>query len=407
MEKSEFYREARDDVPGPLAGVRVLEITSTWAGPMCGAVLADLGADVIKVEIPTGDVARYLMMIPGTEVSVMHATVNRNKRSLAMDMTAAAGGEVLLELAKTCDIVLENFRVGVLDRHGLGYEDVRAVKPDIVYVSITGWGQFGPDHDSAGYDPLAQATSGYMSVNGDATSPPTKSGSYLADDLGGLHGAIGALGALRHRDATGEGQYVDVSLLDSMLYQTNGLPTLGTIGVQPDRWGNEFGFAVPANVYECSDGPVYAGVLLDAHWASLAEIIGQPELAEHESFATRDARAANRDVCNLMLGGWLAERTREEAIAVMREHGLPAARVQTFAEVVADPHILERDMIQPTVQADGETMSIVGPAAKFSRTPTTVRSAAPALGAHNDEVLGELGLDAATIARLRSTGVLV
>ena len=407
MDKDEFYREARDDLPGPLAGVRVLEITSTWAGPMCGAVLADLGADVIKVEIPTGDVARFLVMIPGTDVSVMHATVNRNKRSLALDMTADAGREVLLELAATSDIVLENFRAGTLDRHGLGYEHIRAVKPDIVYVSITGWGQFGPDHDAAGYDPLAQATSGYMTVNGDPTSPPTKSGSFLADDLGGLHGAIGTIAALRHRDQTGEGQYVDVSLLDSMLYQTNGLPTLGTIGVQPDRWGNEFGFAVPANVYECTDGPVYAGVLLDAHWQSLAEIIGQPELADHESFATRDARAANRDVCNMMLGGWLAERTREEAITVLREHGLPAARVQTFAEVVADPHIVERDMIQPTVQADGETMSIVGPAVKFSRTPTTVRTAAPGLGQHNDEVLGQLGLDAEAIARLRESGTLV
>lgn len=407
MDKSEFYREARDDLTGPLAGVRVLEITSTWAGPMSGAVLADLGADVIKVEIPTGDVARFLMMIPGTDVSVMHATVNRNKRSLAMDMTADEGRELLLELSATSDILIENFRSGTLNRHGLGYEHVRVVKPDIVYVSITGWGQFGPDHEAAGYDPLAQATSGYMTVNGDATSPPTKSGSYLADDLGGLHGAIGAIAALRHRDQTGEGQYVDISLLDSMLYQTNGLPTLGTIDVQPDRWGNEFGFAVPANVYECSDGPVYAGVLLDAHWQSLAELLGQPELADHESFSTRDARAMNRDVCNLMLGGWLAERTRDEAMTVLREHGLPVARVQTFAEVVADPHIIERDMIQPTVQSDGVTMSIVGPAAKFSRTPTTVRTAAPGLGEHNDEVLTELGLDSEAVARLRESGVVV
>jgi len=157
VRKDEFFKDARDDLTGPLAGVRILEITSTWAGPMCGMVLADLGADVIKVEITAGDVARFLIPMPGSEVACMHATVNRNKRSLAIDMTTDDGRQVLLDIAAESDILLENFRAGALSRHGLGYEDVKAVKPDIVYVSITGWGQFGPEHDAAGYDPLAQA----------------------------------------------------------------------------------------------------------------------------------------------------------------------------------------------------------------------------------------------------------
>ena len=303
MHKHEFFENAREDLTGPLAGVSVLEVTSTWAGPMCGVVLADLGADVIKVEIPSGDVARSIIPIPDSEISVMHATVNRNKRSLAIDMTRPEGRQVLLDLAAEVDIVVENFKSGVLARHGLGYDDLTAVKPDIVYVSVTGWGQFGPDHEAAGYDPLAQATSGFMTINGSPDGPPTKAGSFLADDLGGLHGAIGAIAALRHRDQTGEGQYVDIALLDAMLYQTDGMPTLGSIGVQPARWGNEFGFAVPADVYDCADGPVYAGVLLDDHWKRLAVILGQPELAENEAFATVEGRAQNRDVCNMLLGG--------------------------------------------------------------------------------------------------------
>ncbi len=406
MRKDEFFEDARDDLTGPLAGVKVLEITSTWAGPMCGVVLADLGAEVVKVEIPTGDVARSIMAIPDSEVSVMHATVNRNKRSLAIDMTSPEGKQILLDLAADSDILLENFKSGVLARHGLGYADITTVKPDIVYVSVTGWGQFGPNHEAAGYDPLAQATSGYMTVNGSPDGPPTKSGSFLADDLGGLHGAIGAMAALRHRDQTGEGQYVDIALLDAMLYQTDGMPTLGAIGVQPDRWGNEFGFAVPADVYECTDGPVYCGVLLDDHWKRLAVIIGQPELAENEAFVNVEGRAQNRDVCNMLLGSWLGERTRDDAIDQLRDVGLAIAKVQTFVDVVEDEHVLARDMLQPVTHHDGTTVPIVGPAWKFSRTPVKIRTPAPALGEDTDAILEHLGLTEEQVAGLRDAGII-
>ena len=405
MHKHEFFENAREDLTGPLAGVSVLEVTSTWAGPMCGVVLADLGADVIKVEIPSGDVARSIIPIPDSEISVMHATVNRNKRSLAIDMTRPEGRQVLLDLAAEVDIVVENFKSGVLARHGLGYDDLTAVKPDIIYVSVTGWGQFGPDHEAAGYDPLAQATSGFMTINGSPDGPPTKAGSFLADDLGGLHGAIGAIAALRHRDQTGEGQYVDIALLDAMLYQTDGMPTLGSIGVQPARWGNEFGFAVPADVYDCADGPVYAGVLLDDHWKRLAVILGQPELAENEAFATVDGRAQNRDVCNMLLGGWLAERTRDEAIEVLRDAGLAIAKVQSFVDVVEDAHVQARDMLQSVTHHDGTTVLIVGPSWKFSRTPVKIRTAAPALGQDTDAILSEVGLTDDQVAGLRDAGI--
>jgi len=407
MQKSEFYRDARTDLTGPLAGVRVLEATTTWAGPMCCAVLADFGADVIKVEIPSGDVSRQIQpYLPETEIGFMHATVNRNKRALSLDVRREPGRDIFLKLAAEADIVVENFKAGTMAGYGLGYADIRAIKSDIVYVSITGWGQFGPDHEAAGYDPLAQASSGFMSVTGAPDGPPTKAGTYLADDLGGLHGAMGAMAALRHRDQTGEGQHVDVALQDALLFQSNGLPTLGAMGVEPDRTGNEFGAAVPATVFDCLDGAVFAGVLLDHHWRLLAPIIGEPDLAEHESFATREERIANRELCNALLGGWLASRTRAEAVNTLRAAGLPIAPVNTYPEAAADPHVRERDMLQDTLMPDGSMAPITGPAVKFSRTPTRVRTGAPQIGEHNQDILTAIGLDAATQQALTESGVI-
>ena len=407
MKKTDFYLNSRTDLTGPLAGIRVLEATTTWAGPMCAAVLGDFGADVVKVEIPTGDISRYVLpKLPESDVTVMHATVNRNKRALSVDVRTEQGREIFLKLGAQADVVVENFKAGTMEGYGLGYAHLAEIKPDIVYVSITGWGQFGPNHEAAAYDPLAQASSGFMSVTGTPDGPPTKAGTYLADDLGGLHGALGAMAALRHRDQTGEGQHVDVSLQDALLFQSNGLPTLGAMGVEPERTGNQFGAAAPASVFDCSDGPVYTGVLLDTHWRALAPLIGEPDLAEHVSFATREQRLENREACNVLLGNWLAERTRDEAIKLLREAGLPIAPVNTYGQAARDPHVLERDMLQDTVLQDGSSAPIVGPAVKFSRTPTRVRSRAPEIGEHNAEILESIGYDADAQQELLASGVI-
>ena len=407
MKKEDFYRDARTDIDGPLAGVRVIEACTTWAGPMCAAVLADFGADVIKVEIPSGDVSRAVVpKLPESDISLMHATVNRNKRALSLDVRQDAGRDIFLKLGASADIVVENLKAGTMAGYGLGFEHLRDVKPDIVYVSITGWGQFGPNHEAAGYDPLAQASSGFMSITGPADGPPTKAGTYLADDLGGLHGALGAIAALRHRDRTGEGQHVDVALLDALLFQSNGLPTLGAMGVEPERFGNEFGAAVPTNVFDCRDGAVFTGVLLDSHWRALAPIIGQPDLADHESFATRDQRIENREACNVLLANWLATQTRDEAIGKIRGAGLPIAPVNTYGEAARDAHVLERDMLQETVMPDGTKAPITGPAVKFSRTPTRVRGPAPRIGEHNIEILESLGIDDEARRSLLASGVI-
>ncbi len=409
MEKSEFYRDARHDLPGPLSGVRVLEATTTWAGPMCGCLLADFGADVIKVEHPDGEIARRAPpLLPGTQppVSFMHATVNRNKRSLSLDLRRPEGLAIFLELAQRSDILIENFRPGTLARWGAGYAAVRALKPNIIYVSISGFGQWGPHSGRVGYDPLAQAASGFLSLNGSPDGEPVKAPTFLADDLAGLHAALAALAALRHRDATGEGQQIDVALLDAMLFQSTGYLTLGALGVALPRLGNEFRIAAPANTYSCSDGQILTGALLDAHWARLAPLLGRPELAEDPGFATAPARIARRREVDQLVADWARERSVEAALAELIAADLPAAKVQTYAEAARDPAVLARDMLQTPSGPAGTAVPITGPAAKLSRTPLSVRSAAPALGAHTDEILSELGIAPEQRRHLREQGIL-
>jgi crotonobetainyl-CoA:carnitine CoA-transferase CaiB-like acyl-CoA transferase len=406
VRKSEFFAKARTDLPGPLAGVRVVEATTTWAGPMCGCVLADLGADVIKVEHPAGEVARRVPpLLPGTSLSFMHATVNRNKRSFTLDLRADEGRTLFLKLAETADVVVENFRPGTLARWGVGFADVERVRPDVVYVSISGYGQFGPESDRLGYDPMAQASSGWLSLNGEPGGPPLKAPTFIGDDVAGLHAAIAALAALRHRDQTGEGQYVDVALQDCLLFQSNGYPTLAAMGVELPRLGNRFMIAAPAGMFECSDGWVMAGVLLDTHWKALARLIGRPELALDPGWATGTARLARRDEANALLADFLLPRSRAEITRQFLDEQLPVSSARSYAEAAADPHLRERDMFPVLELEDGTTAPAVAPPAKFSRTPTSVRSAAAGLGAHTDELLEELGLGPEERARLRERGV--
>jgi formyl-CoA transferase len=271
----------------------------------------------------------------------------------------------------------------------------------VVYVSISGWGQWGPDHDRAGYDPLAQAASGFLSLNGSPDGPPVKTPTFLADDLGGVHGALAALAALRHRDRTGEGQHIDVSLLDSLLFQSTGYPTLAALGDPLPRMGNEFRIAAPANVYRALDGWVVAGAILDSQWQRLAALLGRPELAQHPDYATVLARVARRTELNAMLAEWVGTRTRAEVLRELEAADLFGASVRSYEEAATDAHVLARDMLQPVGAPGAGEVPIVGPAAKLSRTPTRVRSGAPALGAHTDAILTDLGYTEEDRLRLR------
>jgi formyl-CoA transferase len=402
MDKAAFYAEARHDLPGPLAGIKVIEATTTWAGPMAGCVLADFGATVIKVEHPEGEVMRRIPpFVPGTNLSVMQEVLNRNKQNVSLSLKDPEGRDIFLDLCKSADIVIENFKPGTLAGWGVGYADVRKIKPDIVYVSISGFGQFGPYCERPGYDPIAQNFTGWSSLNGDPEGGPTKAPTFLGDDLAGLHGALGAMAALMHRNRTGEGQHVDIALVDGLIFQSNGQLSIGAMGIESGRWGNQFAIAAPVNVYACSDGKVYTGVLLDSHWQALATKIGRSELCGLKAIQ----RIERREELDALLANWCASRSTTEVVDTMNTLGLAVTRVNTFAESSRDPHIHARDMLQDTELTGGVHAPLTGPAAKFSRTPIRVRSAAPALGQHTDEILAEIGVTPAQLDALRKRGI--
>lgn len=403
MDKQAFYAAARTDVRGPLHGIKVVEATTTWAGPMAACLLADFGATVVKVEHPAGEVCRKLPpMLPDSALSMAHETVNRNKRNVSLDLRKPQGREMFLALCRDADIVVENFKPGTLAGWGVGYADVAAVKPDIIYVSVSGYGQFGPLSDRPAYDPIAQNFTGWTSLNGDPAGGPTKAPTFLGDDLAGMHGALGALAALQHRNRTGEGQHVDVALIDGLLYQSNGNLTAGALGMPLTRYGNQFALAAPVNVYRCSDGSIYGGVLLDSHWRALCGLLERPDLAS----LVNAERIARRDELDGLVAAWCEAHSVAEVTALWTEAGITVTRVQSYADASAHPHVAARDMLQPTTLVDGSTVPLTGPAAKFSRTPTRVHEPAASLGQHNAEIYGELGYDAPALARRREDGVI-
>lgn len=352
VDKAELFHEARADRTGPIEGLRALECTTTWAGPMAGCALGDLGADVIKVELPEGEISRQVApFLPGTDLSFMHETVNRNKRCLTLDLHTDDGRELYLAVAATADVVVENFLPGTLDRWGVGYEAVRATWP--------------------------------------ACTPP-----------------LSALAALRHRDATGEGQRVDISMLDALLFQSNGYLRLGAVGHDPEPWGAALQFCVPGNAYRCADGRyVYPGTILSSHWARLCELMGRPELAEAPGFANNTERVANREAVDGLVASWCLTQRSEELVAALQAAGLAATMVNEYRDLVKEAHVAEREMLVDVELCDGTTMPLTGPAAKFSRTPTSIRRAAPALGQHTAEVLAEVGVGAERYPQLRLEGV--
>lgn len=390
MREQDFYSEARVGSVGPLEGIRVLDVTKVWSGPMATCVLADLGADVIRVELEDGHDGQVPPNIPGTGLSWFRESVHRNKRSAGVDLRTPQGRETFLRLVTTADLVVENYKPGTLDGWGAGYADCRAVRPDIVFVSISGWGQYGPNSSLPAYDPAIQAASGWMSLNGLPDGPPVRAATFLADELSGLHAAIGALAALAHRTRTGEGQHVDVSMMDTLLFSSSGLPTLAATGAPPPRMGNETDFVVPSNVYACADGHLYLAVALNKHWRELADVLGQPDLGRAPGFATNAERLGNRETINRIVADWCRMRTVEDAVDVLSERGLIVAPVRTLTQAVADPHVAAREMLQKTLLSNGSVAPLVGPPVKFSRTPTTIRRGAPAPGADTAEVLAEL-----------------
>ncbi|MBI1987500.1 MAG: CoA transferase [Nitrospinae bacterium] len=414
MRKEEFYRGALPQSLGPLEGTRVLEATTSFAGPMAGTVLADLGADVIKVDFPgTGEVIRQVgPFVPSSsklESSAFHLSINRNKKCISLDLRTPEGRELFHQLAAQMDVVIENFKPGTMEKWGLGYPAIRQVRPNIVYVSISGYGQFGPNHPKPSYDAVGQATGGLMYVTGEADGPPTRAGYGMGDALAGWQGAIGALAALAHRSRTGEGQHVDISQQESVLYcSTWGIMGAANADFLWKRSGSGNPIVAPYNTYPCKDGEyVFVAVALDAHWARLCKLMGREDLIDDPRTRTVADRGKNRPFVDGVVAEWTRGLTVEEVVQRMDEAQLVVAPILNFRQILADPHLEEREMIASVDHPAAGPLKLFGVAAKFSRTPARVRTPAPMLGEHNEEVYcGLLDLGAERLMALKEKKVI-
>ena len=388
---------------GPLQHLRVLDLTRVLAGPWCTQTLADLGADVIKIERPgQGDDTRQwgppfapdAQGQPTTEAAYFLA-VNRNKRSVTLDIATPEGQKIVRELVAQCDVLVENFKVGDMRRYGLDYESLRAEHPRLVYCSITGFGQTGPYAPRAGYDFIVQGMGGFMSVTGEGEqvpgSSPQKAGVAIADLFTGAQATIAILAALTHRDRTGEGQHLDICLLDTQVAMMANMATnfLAT-GQSPVRWGNAHPNIVPYQTFKVADGWVIVACGNDSQFRKLTEVAGAPELASDERFSTNPQRVRHRQVLIPLLDALMLNKTRAQWIAALEAAGVPCGPINQMADVFQDPQVLARDMLVRLPHPTAGQVSVPGSALKLSGTPVAYRSAPPLLGQHTQEVLQSL-----------------
>jgi len=405
---------------GPLSHVRVLELSRVLAGPWAAQTLADLGASVIKVEKPgAGDDTRtyappYARTRAGAESgeSAYFLSTNRGKRSVTIDFIRPEGQKLVQALAAKSDIVIENFKVGGLAKYGLDYPSLRALNPGLVYCSITGFGQTGPYSHKPGYDFMIQGIGGLMSITGEPDERPgggpVKVGVAVADVFTGLYAAIAILGALSHRDRTGEGQHIDLALLDTQVaVLANQAMNYLVTGAAPKRLGNSHPNIVPYQVFAASDGHLIVAVGNETQFARMCEVIGRAELASDAKFATNTARVNHRDEIVAILGEIFATRTMRHWLDALERVGVPCGPINTIADVFADPQVRARglrlDLPHP---ATGSVPSVANPI-RYSVTPIAYRSAPPMLGADTDEILREtLGVSPDEIARLRKSGII-
>lgn len=383
----------------PLAGLRVVELARILAAPWIGQTLADLGADVIKVEAPEGDETRrwgppFVQGPAGERLDAAYFhCCNRGKRSLVADFSTAQGQEIVRRLAQRSDILLENFKVGGLARYGLDYASLSALNPRLIYCSVTGFGQTGPYAHRAGYDFMIQGMSGIMDLTGEPDGAPQKMGVAFADIFTGTYGTIAVLSALAHRERTGLGQHIDMALLDSMVgVLANQALNYLVSGAAPRRMGNAHPNIVPYQPFALSDGYVVIAVGNDAQFVRLCEFLGMAEVAADPKFATNAARVSHRDELIGRLSASLASRTREEVLGGMEERGIPAGPINTVADVFADPQIKHRGLRVDLPLPQGGTVPSVRTPIQFSAAELSLQRASPRLGEHTDEILAELGL---------------
>lgn len=375
----------------PLSGIKVLDLTRVLSGPFCTALLGDMGADVIKVEAPEGDSVRNQGAIKDG-LSWYFAQFNRNKRSIRLDLRTPEGKDVLARLIARSDVLVENFRPGVLARLGFGDERLKQLRPSLVVCAINGFGSTGPYRDRPAFDFIAQAMSGFMSVNGGADDPPLRSGLPISDLVAGLYAALSITAAVLHARATGQGQRTEVSLTNGMVSLLSFIAsnTFAT-GSAPARSGNDHPIAAPYGLFPTRDGQIALAPADDAFFRRLADALQEPGLKADRLYATQAARVANRARINAIVGGKLAANTTAYWVETLNAAGVPCGPVNSVAEVFEDPQILEQRMVIDVEHPGYGLVRMLGFPMKLSATPCTVRRPAPGLGEHTDEILAELG----------------
>ena len=385
---------------GPLSGIRVLDLTRILAGPSSTQLLGDYGADIVKVERPgAGDDTRgwgppYVQDAEGnnTRESAYYMSTNRNKRSIAVDIASPEGADIIRKLAVQADIVVENFKVGGLKKYGLDYDSLKELNPKVIYCSITGYGQTGPNASKAGYDLMAQGYGGIMSLNGVPDGEPVKVGVGITDLMCGMYASTAILAALRHRDQTGEGQYIDVALVDSQVawLQNEGVSYL-TSGDVPKRRGNQHASIVPYQVFELNDGHLIFAVGNDSQYAKFCGVLGRPDLATDPRYITNVDRIKHRDTLIPTLTGIIKKADKKSMLESMNAVGVTCGPIHTVDEVFATNQVAARDMVitmDHPLSASG-TVDLIGNPVKFSKTPVTYRKAPPICGADTQDVLKE------------------
>ena len=392
---------------GPLDGVRVLELGNFIAGPFAGQLLGDYGADVIKVESPgDGDPMRRWGVTRDGD-SLWWPSIGRNKRSIVLDLRQESARRIAGDLAERCDVVLENFRPGLLDRWGLSYDELAARNPKLVMVHVSGFGQTGPLAGQAGFGSVGEAMGGIRYTTGSPDRPPSRAGISLGDALASVFAVIGTLAALLRAGETGKGQEVDVAIYEAVAaLMESTMADFELEGVTRTRSGSVLPGVAPSNVYPTGDGAeVVIAANADNVFGRLCDAIGRPELATDERFATHHARGANMAELDELVGEWTTTAPCEALLETLDAHGVPAGRIFTAPDMLTDPQYLARDMVRRLTSSQGWEVPMTGIVPRFTGTPGAIRHPGPELGEHTDDVLGELlGLDGDAIASLRSEG---
>ena len=391
---------------GALAGIKVVELAQIMAGPTCGMLLADMGADVIKVEkLPGGDDTRsYTEPLQGGE-SAAFMMLNRNKRGIAVNLKTAGGLEVVKKLLADADVVTENYRKGTLEKLGLGYEVLQQLNPRLVYCAISGYGRTGPYADKGGFDLIAQGFAGIMSITGEPGRPPAKSGTSIADINAGIFAALGIVSALLARNTTGRGQMVETSLMEAAIQQTYWQSAIYfATGKNAEPSGSAHILTAPYQAFPTADGWINVGGANQANWERIVKALGRPELAQDARFLTNGDRMRNLAALTEILGELFRKRPSADWIREFEAAGVPVGPVNRIGDMLADPQVAAREMVVEVEHAKAGRMKALGFPIKFSETRGEIARAAPLLGQHTDEVLHGLGYDDAAIAGLREQG---